>query len=130
MKIRNMSLKYLIVLVGILFMPIYGNAQTVYAEADAKFDGIKRVEVEGLFVDVIILGTDANDIDLKGIIRGKLRGGKNFEFKHRQEGSVLKVWIEAPRSIMGRFEAKLTLKVPYSMDIDIRNSSGDIYIEE
>jgi hypothetical protein len=130
MKVRQMNMKYLIVLIGILLMPFYSNAQTVYAEADAKFDGIKRVEVEGRFVDVNILGTDTDGVDLKGIIRGKLRSGKDFEFKHRQVGSVLKVWIEAPRSIMGRFEATLTLKVPYSTDIDIRNSSGDIYIEE
>ena len=130
MKVRKMNMKYLIVLIGILLMPFYSSSQTVYAEVDAKFDGIKRVEIEGRFVDVNILGTDADEVDLKGIIRGKLREGKDFEFKHRQEGVVLKVWIEAPRSIMGRFEAKLTLKVPYSMDIDIRNSSGDIYIEE
>ena len=112
------------------FIPFYSSAQTVYAEVDAAFDGIKRVEIEGRFVDVNILGTDTDAVDLKGIIRGKLRNGKDFEFKHKQEGSVLKVWIEAPRSIMGRFDAKLTLKVPYSMDIDVRNSSGDIYIEE
>ncbi|MFT5748802.1 MAG: lia operon protein LiaG [Ancylomarina sp.] len=130
MKARKMNMKYLIVLVGILLMPFYSNAQTIYAEADAKFDGIKRVEIEGRFVDVNILGTDADEVDLKGIIRGKLRGGKDFEFKHRQEGSLLKIWLEGPRSIMGRFEAKLTLKVPYSMNIDIRNSSGDIDIEE
>ena len=130
MQVRKMNMKYLIVLIGILLMPFYSSSQTVYAEVDSKFDGIKRVEIEGRFVDVNILGTDADQIDLKGVIRGKLRGGKDFEFKHRQEGDVLKVWIEAPRSIMGRFEAKLTLKVPYSMDIDIRNSSGDIYIEE
>jgi len=130
MKVRKMNMRYLIVLIGILLMPFYSSAQTVYAEADAKFDGIKRVEIEGRFVDVNILGTDADEVDLKGVIRGKLRRGKDFEFKHRQEGAVLKVWVVAPRSIMGRFEAKLTLKVPYSMDIDIRNSSGDIYIEE
>jgi hypothetical protein len=130
MKVRKMNMKYLIVLIGLFLMPFYSSAQTIYAEVDAKFDGIKRVEIEGRFVDVNILGTDADEVDLKGVIRGKLRSGKDFEFKHKQEGAVLKVWIEAPRSIMGRFEAKLTLKVPYSMDIDIRNSSGDIYIEE
>ena len=130
MKIRKMNMKYLVVLVAMFFIPFNSSAQTIYAEADVAFDGIKRVEVEGRFVDVNILGTDTDGVDLKGIIRGKLRSGKDFEFKHRQVGSVLKVWIEAPRSIMGRFEATLTLKVPFSTDIDIRNSSGDIYIEE
>ena len=130
MKIRKINVRYLIVLVGILFMPFYSNAQTIYAEADAQFEGIKRIEMEGRFVDVNILGTENDSVDLKGIIRGKLRGGNDYEFKYRQEGSLLKVWIEAPSSIIGRFEANLTLKVPYSMNIDIRNSSGDIYIEE
>ncbi|MRT91806.1 DUF4097 family beta strand repeat-containing protein [Ancylomarina sp. 16SWW S1-10-2] len=130
MKMRKMNVRYLIVLVGILFMPFYGNAQTIYAEADVQFDGIKSLEIEGRFVDVNILGTENDSVDLKGIIRGKLWGDKDFEFKYKQEGSLLKVWIEAPSSIMGRFEANLTLKVPYSMNIDIRNSSGDIYIEE
>jgi DUF4097 and DUF4098 domain-containing protein YvlB len=130
MKIRKMNMKQLFILVGILFMPFYGNSQTVYAEADATYDGIKRVEIEGQFANVKILGTEENGVVFKGIIRGKLRGSKDFEIKHRQEGSVLKVWIEAPRSIMGRFEAQLSFKVPYSMDIDITNSSGDIYIEE
>jgi len=130
MKIKKMNMKYLLVLVGIFIMPFYSPAQTVYAEADAQFDGVKRIEIEGRFVDVNIIGTDEDEVDLKGIIRGKLRGGKDFEFKHKQNGSLLKIWIEAPRSIMGRFEANLTLKVPYSMDIDIRNSSGDVYIEE
>lgn len=125
-----MSLRYLIVLIGISFMPYCSISQTIYAEADVQFDGVERIEIEGRFVDVNILGTDNDEIDLKGMIRGKLRGGKNFEFKHRQDGSLLKIWIEAPRSIMGRFEAKLTLKVPYSMDIDVRNSSGDVDIEE
>lgn len=130
MKIKKMNMKYLLVLVGIFIMPFYSTAQTVYAEADTQFDGVKRIEIEGRFVDVNIIGTDEDEVDLKGIIRGKLRGGKDFEFKHKQNGSLLKIWIEAPRSIMGRFEANLTLKVPYSMDIDIRNSSGDVYIEE
>ncbi|MGZ2370763.1 DUF4097 family beta strand repeat-containing protein [Ancylomarina sp. YFZ004] len=130
MKIRKINMKQIFILVGILVMPFYGNSQTIYAEADAKYDGIKRVEVQGRFADVKILGTDEDRVDFKGIIRGKLRGSKDFEIKHSQEGSVLKVWIEAPRSIMGRFEAQLSFKVPYSMDIDITNSSGDIYIEE
>lgn len=130
MKIRKMNLKQLIFLVGILFIPFYGSSQTIYAEADANYDGINRVEIQGRFADVKILGTDDDDVDFKGIIRGKLRGSKDFEIKHSKEGSVLKVWIEAPRSIMGRFEAQLSFKVPYSMDIDITNSSGDIYIEE
>ena len=130
MKIKKMNMKHLLVLVGILFMPFYGNSQTIYAEADANYDGIKRVEVQGRFADVKILGTADDGVELKGIIRGKLRGSKDFEIKHSQEGAVLKVWIEAPRSIMGRFEAQLSFKVPYSMDIDITNSSGDIYIEE
>lgn len=125
-----MSLRYLIILIGISFMPYCSISQTIYAEADVQFDSVERIEIEGRFVDVNIIGTDTDEIDLKGLIRGKLRGGKDFEFKHRQDGSLLKIWIEAPRSIMGRFEAKLTLKVPYSMDIDVRNSSGDVYIEE
>ena len=130
MKIKKMNTKYLLVLVGILFIPFYSTAQTVYAEVNTQFDGVERIEIEGRFVDVNIIGTDTDEVDLKGIIRGKLRGEKDFEFKHRQNGSLLKIWIEAPRSIIGRFEAKLTLKVPYSMDIDIHNSSGDVYIEE
>ncbi|MCZ4694332.1 hypothetical protein DWB61_04465 [Ancylomarina euxinus] len=130
MKIRKMNMKQLLTLVGILFMPFYSNSQTIYAEADTKYDGIERVEVEGRFADVKILGTGEDGVELKGIIRGKLRGSNDFEIKHRQEGTVLKVWIEAPRSIMGRFEAQLSFKVPYSMDVDITNSSGDIYIEE
>ena len=125
-----MNMKQLVLLAGILFLPFYGHSQTIYAEADAKYDGIKRVEVQGRFADVKILGTEESGVDFKGIIRGKLRGSKDFEIKHRQEGSTLKVWIEAPRSIMGRFEAQLSFKVPYSIDIDITNSSGDIYIEE
>ncbi len=130
MKFREINMNYFIVLVAMFFIPFNSSAQTVYAEADARFEGIKRVEIEGRFIDIKILGTDADEVDLKGVIRGKLRRGTDFEFKHKQEGSVLKVWIESSRSIIGRFEAKMTLKVPYSMDIDIRNSSGDIYIEE
>ncbi|WP_372644881.1 DUF4097 family beta strand repeat-containing protein [Ancylomarina sp.] len=130
MKIRKMNIKHLLLLAGILFMPFCGNSQTTYAEADAKYDGIKRVEVQGRFADVKILGTEEDAVDFKGIIRGKLMGSKDFEIKHHREGSTLMVWIEAPRSIMGRFEAQLSFKVPYSMDLDITNSSGDIYIEE
>lgn len=130
MKIRKINMKHFIILAGIILMPFYGQSQTTYAKADADYDGIKRIEVEGRFCDVKILGSENSGVNFKGIIQGKVRGGKDLEIKHRQDGSVLKVWIEAPRSIMGRFEARLSFKVPYDMDIDITNSSGDIYIEE
>lgn len=75
-----------------------------------------------------IIGTDKDQVQVKGIIKGKLRGNKKFEIKHRQDGLVLKVWIEVPRSIMGRFEARLNFRVPYSMDIEVINSSGNFTI--
>ncbi len=130
MKIGKKNFKYLMVFMGILFMPFYGNAQTVYANVDANYDGIDRVEIEGRFVDVNIIGMETNGVDLKGIIKGELRGKNRFKIKHSKVGSILKIWIEAPRSISGRFDAHITLKVPYNLDIDIRNSSGDVYIEE
>jgi len=130
MQVRKINLKYLFILLAILFVPFYGISQTIYAEADANYDGIKRIEVEGRFSDVNIIGTDKDDVQFKGIIKGKLRGNKEFEIMHRQEGSVLKVWIEAPRSIIGRFEARMSFTAPHSIDIEITNSSGDIYIED
>lgn len=130
MRIKNLNFKYIIVLVGLFVMPFCSNGQTIYAKADAQYDGIKRIEVEGRFADVNIIGSDREDVQLKGLIQGKIKGSKDFEIKHRQEGSTLKVWVEMPRFVSGRFEAYLNFKVPYSMDIEITNSSGDVYVED
>jgi len=130
MQIRKMNAKFLFILLGILFMPFCGISQTIYAEAEANYNGIKRIEVEGRFSDVKIIGTDKDAVQFKGIIQGNLRGHKEFEIMHRQEGAVLKVWIEAPKSIIGRFEARLSFTASHSTDIEITNSSGDIYIED
>ncbi|RXQ97640.1 hypothetical protein EO244_01795 [Ancylomarina salipaludis] len=130
MQIRKLNFKYIIVLAGLLVLPFCSVAQTIYAKADAKYDGIKRIEIEGRFTDVNIIGEDRDDVQFKGLIQGKIRGSKDFEIKHRQDGSTLKVWVETPGFISGRFDAYLNFKVPYSTDIEIINSSGDVYVED
>lgn len=132
MKDRKINMKQLFALIGILCMPFYGMSQTTFAKVSENYSGVDRIEIQGRFSDVKILGSENQDVKFEGVIRGKVKGSKDYKIKHRQEGSVLKVWVESPRVTVGwsRLESYLKFKVPYNMDIDITNTSGDIYIEE
>lgn len=104
-------------------------SQKIYADEKGAYDGVKKIEVDGRFCDVTIIGENRSDVNFQGIIKGFSKGGGDYEIHHELNGDVLRVWVESPRSMWGTIEGKLMFKVPSETTIDITNSSGDVYCE-
>lgn len=104
-------------------------AQTIYAEEHKVFDGIDKIEVKGSFSDVEVIGSDRNDVKFDGIIKGTSFRSKKFEIKYDVRGDLLSVWVDTPFSFSGSISAKLQFEVPKDIQLQVKNSSGDVYCE-
>jgi hypothetical protein len=111
----------------LLLITLTTSAQTVLDKVDKTFDNITSVDVEGSFCNVIISGEKRFDTNLTGeIISSK---DYDIKIKYEQDGATLKVWLERPKSIRGSIKGNLTLKVPANTNINVKNSSGSISVE-
>ncbi|WP_461644137.1 DUF4097 family beta strand repeat-containing protein [Labilibaculum euxinus] len=128
MKTQNLIKRNLLLLVLFLFS-LNSFSQTVFADEKANYDGVKKIVVEGRFCDVTLLGENREDVKFVGIIKGVSRNGSSYKINHRLEGSILRVWMESPRTSWGNIDASLQFLVPTQMEIDVKNSSGDVYCE-
>jgi len=92
-----------------------------------SFNNITSVEVEGSFCNVDISGEKRYDIKLTGeVISSK---DYDIKIKYELDGNTLKVWLERPKSIRGSIKGNLTLSVPSNTNIDVKNSSGSVTVE-
>ncbi|MPQ47483.1 DUF4097 family beta strand repeat protein [Marinifilum sp. N1E240] len=104
-------------------------SQTIFADANETYKGVKSIELKGSFCDVEINGEDRSDVRFEGVIKGKSSKKKKFAIRHELNGGVLSIWIESPNSFYGNINGELSLKVPSDIKLNIRNSSGDLYCE-
>ncbi len=129
MKTQNLIKRNLLLLVLFLFS-LNSFSQTTFADEKASYDGVKKIVVEGRFCDVMLKGENREDVKFEGIIKGTSRNGTSYKINHRLEGNTLRVWVESPRSSWGNIDGALKFLVPAKMEIDVKNSSGDVYCED
>ncbi|MFA9371931.1 MAG: DUF4097 family beta strand repeat-containing protein [Labilibaculum antarcticum] len=128
MKTQNLIKRNLLLLVLFLFS-LNSFSQTVFADEKESYDGVKKIVVEGKFCDVTLKGENREDVKFEGVIKGISRKGNSYKINHRLEGSTLRVWIESPRTTWGNIDGSLKFLVPSQMELDVENSSGDVYCE-
>ncbi|MFA0964184.1 DUF4097 domain-containing protein [Roseivirga sp. BDSF3-8] len=108
--------------------PVISQAQHT---VDESFNGIKKVEVKGSYVDVEIVGTPKSNVHLTGELSVD-EDDEDYKILHEVNGDKLEVWIERPNrmwswnSSSGRSIIKL--EVPVKTEIEVRNSSGNVNI--
>lgn len=128
MKTQNLIKRNFLLLVLFLFS-LNSFSQTVFADEKATYDGVKKIVVKGIFCDLTLIGENREDVKFEGIIKGVSRKGSSYKINHRLEGNTLRVWVESPRTTWGNIYASLKFLVPSQMEIDVKNSSGDVYCE-
>ena len=109
-------------LAAILVAPLMVQAQL--AKEKFQMDGITEVEVRGSFCKVKIDGYNGSTLYFDGVIEGN--SGKDYSIEYDRSGSLLKVWIDSPRSSWGSVDCDLTLRVPSTVDVTVDNSSGEV----
>ena len=55
--------------------------------------------MNGSFCDVTVEGYNGETLYFEGIIKG--RSGKRYSIEYDQSGSLLKIWVDSPRSNWG-----------------------------
>ena len=102
-------------------------SQHTIDKVNKTFNNVSSVDVEGSFCNVNISGEKRVDVALTG----EIISSKNYDIKIRyeQDGSKLKIWLERPRSLRGNIKGSINLKVPLNTNIEVINSSGNIFIE-
>ncbi len=101
--------------------------KTIIDQVSNTFDNIASIDVKGAFCNVDITSHSSSDINFKGEIKCNKKRD-DIKIKYKIEGSTLVVWIDKPRSLSGSFSGELNFMVPQNTNINIKNSSGSIDI--
>ena len=112
----------------ILFaVPWLACSQSTIDKVNKTFNNITSVDVEGSFCNVSVSGEKRNDV----AVTGEIISSKHYDIKIRleQNGNKLKIWLDRPRSIRGNIKGHIDIKVPVNTNIDVVNSSGNIFVE-
>ncbi len=105
------------------------NSQNIIIdEVNQEFTNTASVEVEGIFCQVNINGSNQSNVVLTSVIKAK-KQRDDIKVKYKQEGSTLKVWLETPNSLSGSFNGQIELSVPQNTNITVKNSSGSIHVQ-
>ncbi|OJJ20181.1 hypothetical protein BKI52_17055 [marine bacterium AO1-C] len=121
------SLLTLIMLIGYSFSSQAQDKK--YPFVDTTYADIDRLEVNGRFCRVKIETVDnGSQVKMEGKIRGLNRKSR-FEIMHEKIGKTLRVWIDDLSENSATFATKsyLHFKVPATIELDIKNTSGGIF---
>ncbi|RUT73057.1 DUF4097 family beta strand repeat-containing protein [Ancylomarina longa] len=125
MKIQN--LLKVCLLLFLLFLTRGLFAQTIYANEKASYDSVDKLEIEGAFCDVEIIGENRSDVQFEGIIQGTSGKSKGYIIHHKLNGKTLNIWIDSPNRFWGNIKGDLKFMVPQEIKIDLKNTSGDVF---
>ncbi len=105
------------------------NAQKITIDqVEKNFENISSLDIKGAFCKVIINSHSANNINFKGEIKCN-KERDDVKIKYEQKGDKLEIWIEKPNSLRGSFSGSLDFIVPKNTNLNIKNSSGSIIID-
>ena len=121
---KDQKMKATLLLLSILALSYNSISQSLLADEKFQMDGINEVDIRGSFCEVEITGQSDQTLYFDGWIRG--RSGKSYEIEYDRQGSLLKVWINSPRSSWGSIDCKLDLRIPKGIDVTVDNSSGSV----
>lgn len=116
------------------YLCVYGLqvcSQNVLAKVELEAANVKKVNVEGAFVDIYV--TKGERVYLSGIIEGSGEEG-DYRIHTSIENEALVVEVEAMKNDVrwkGRriTKARIDLTILDGVELDIDNSSGDVRIE-
>ena len=96
--------------------------------AEFSYSGVKELDIKGAFCEVKIKAGGGNSVSCSGDIKGGSKEKDQFKIMHNQNGSTVKVWIEAPNNL-DNIDGQLTFTVPKNVNLLVHNKSGNITAE-
>lgn len=96
--------------------------------AEFSYSGVKELDIKGIFCEVKIKAGGGNGLSCSGDIKGSSKEKDQFKIMHNQNGSTVKVWIEAPNNLEN-IDGQLTFTVPKNVNLFVHNNSGNITVE-
>lgn len=103
-------------------------SQDLIDQVHESFTGIESVTVKGIFCNVEVAPGSNGTVSLEGEIRATRRY-EDLRIKYTQNGSLLEVWVEQPRNIVGQVKGYLNLTVPVSTLLKVQNVSGSVQVQ-
>jgi DUF4097 and DUF4098 domain-containing protein YvlB len=103
-------------------------SQDLIDQVQESFAGVESVTVKGIFCDVEVVPGSNSTVSLEGEIRATRRY-EDLTIKYTQKGSLLEVWVEQPRNIIGQVKGFLNLTVPVSTLLKVQNVSGSVKVQ-
>lgn len=100
---------------------------TVIDQVEKSFDNVASLIVKGSFCYVDIDSGTSSSVNFKGEIKSQ-KERDDIKIEYKQNGSALEVWIERPNSIKGSVSGSLVFKVPANTNINVKNSSGSVSV--
>ncbi len=103
------------------------NAQEILDNISTNYTGVESIQVKGLFCEVSVGPGVGEMVQLIGEIRG-VRRVDEYKIKAQQNGSVLEVWLEHPRTMHGSVKGFLDFQVPKGVILKVDNISGNVKV--
>ncbi|WP_291858896.1 DUF4097 family beta strand repeat-containing protein [Marinilabilia sp.] len=104
-------------------------SQELADQADLRFEGVRSIQVKGVFCDVSVKPGNSAEVHLLGEIR-VTRGVEDYSIETTQDGDLLKVWVEYPKIMRGMAKGFLSFEVPDDVLLTVENVSGNVDVEK
>jgi DUF4097 and DUF4098 domain-containing protein YvlB len=99
-------------------------------EESFSYNGIDRVEVQGVFLDVEIRGDGGASVSMRTDLQDdSLLAPRDFTVKHEVTGSTLRVWVEKNSGVFTRGHGTLFFRVPMDAFVSASTASGNVRID-
>lgn len=123
---KNLLSRFIPIVVIGLFFTGCTTAQTIIESKKFEAESIKKVEIEGSFVNIRITSGSGSMVSFDGEIEGPERYRGDFEIKSELDGSMLKIWLEKPKNVYGNIRGKWDISLPTGTQLIVSNNSGNV----
>lgn len=131
MKSTKMLITITLIFAVAAYCLIAQDAQAVSVEETFEYNGIKELQVDGMFFKVRVEGYSGNIVQGTIKVPQKLMRGDYVEVSHVKRGNALTVRVIKNKVVIPPFsdEAVIEIRVPMDIGLDLKTSSGKIEIE-
>ncbi|WP_158856092.1 DUF4097 family beta strand repeat-containing protein [Lunatibacter salilacus] len=124
------QLRLLVIVTAMLLTGCLDDNLSVVSEINEEFSGIKKIEVDGGFLEVEYIGESGmQDVSMDAVLRSN--SDKRYEIIYNVDGETLKIEVKTSKGISGNLkgEGTILLKGPRNILLDLESGSGSLSVQ-
>jgi hypothetical protein len=123
-------LRIMVIVSAMFFTGCLDDNLSVVSEINEEFSGIRKIEVNGGFLEVEFVGQSGmQDVTMDAVLRSN--SDKRHEIIYNVDGETLKIEVKTSKGISGNLkgEGQIFLKGPRNILLDLESGSGKLSVQ-